>query len=61
MNYSMGIFTDLSKAFDIINHNKLEYYAIRSVALKWFICYLSNRSKFVQTGDICCSCLHLTC
>ena len=64
-NYSMGIFIDFSKAFDIINHtiffDKLEYYGIRGVALQWFISYLSKRSQYVQIGDICSNYLHLTC
>jgi Reverse transcriptase (RNA-dependent DNA polymerase) len=50
--YSIGIFFDLAKAFDTINHNilikKLSVYGIRSTQLKWFADYLENRSQLVS-------------
>ena len=43
----MGIFLDLSKAFDMLEHSvvyqTLERYGIRGKALDWFKSYLSNR------------------
>ena len=48
---TLGIFLDLSKAFDMIHHNillhKLEYYNFRGVVLDWFTHYLSNRKQFL--------------
>ena len=50
--YSCGIFLDLCKAFDTVDHriilDKLEYNGIRGVANDWFASYLSNRRQFVS-------------
>ena len=52
-HFSCGIFIDLKKAFDTVNHdvllNKLQHYGFRGTISDWFSSYLTNRK---QTTDI---------
>ena len=49
-----GIFIDVHKAFDTVNHHillkKMEHYGIRVTALNWFKSYLSTRKQFVSVN-----------
>ena len=60
----IGIFLDLSKAFDTLDHNillkKLKHYGIKDTELKWIKSYLTNRTQYVSFDGIHSSMLPIT-
>ena len=63
--WSLGVFLDLSKAFDTLDHNillsKLYAYGIRGVALDWFRNYLTDRYQYTKFKDELSSKLNIKC
>ena len=49
-NYTTGVFVELKKAFDTVDHNilleKLGYYGIKDFAKNWFV-FHSNQFQLV--------------
>ena len=52
--FSRGIFLDLKKAFDTVDHlillQKLNHYGIRGIINAWFASYLLGRSQVTEVG-----------
>ena len=63
--YNIGVFLDLSKAFDAIDHNilinKLQCYGVRGTACNWFKSYLNNRGQYVSYNKADSKYMTITC
>jgi hypothetical protein len=51
-----GLFLDLAKAFDVVNHQfllvKLQGLGIRFCSARWFRSYLWDRKQFVSCNEV---------
>ena len=63
--FSCGIFLDLSKAFDSVDHNiflaKLYSHGIHVIVYEWFASYLTNRVQFFSIGNTTSTSTSVTC
>ena len=63
--YTIGIFLDLSKAFDTVNHSillrKLYFFGIRGNCHKWLKNFLTNRKQIVKYYQIRSAVMPITC
>ena len=63
--FGIGVFIDIQKAFDTVNHSillkKLEHYGIRGVTLDWFSSYLSERKQYVSINGHSSEKLAISC
>ena len=62
--YALGIFLDLSKAFDSVDHtillSKLHRYGFHDISYIWLVNYVSNREQFVYVNGCTSSRAQLT-
>ena len=63
--YTLGVFIDLSKAFDTVDHKillkKLNLYGINGSNIHWFENYLTNRKQFLTFNDKNTPFANITC
>ena len=58
-HFTLGIFIDLSKAFDTVDHSilikKLKLYGVKGNDLRWFESNLSNRKQYINYNGSTCT------
>ena len=63
--YTLGVFIDLSKAFDTVDNQilikELLYYGIDGTALEWLKGYFKNRKQYLSSKDVSENCLDIIC
>ena len=63
--FSCGVFIDLKKAFDTVNHNillqKLSHYGFRGIFNHWFESYLTDRTQTTQVRSHISNKVEITC
>ena len=63
--FTVGIFIDLAKAFDTVNHDillaKLSFYGVRGLPYEWFASYLNNRKQYVSIDNVESHCMYVKC
>ena len=64
-HFTLGVFIDLSKAFDTVDHyiliTKLKQYGIQGNNIRWFQSYLSNRKQYIAYNNKSTSFKDITC
>jgi len=64
-NKAIGIFLDLQKAFDTVDHKvllcKLQYYGICGLLFNWLKHYLSNRKQYTVVNGVSSSINDISC
>ena len=62
---TVGVFVDLKKAFDTIDHSilikKLMHYGVRTNSIKWIESYLNHRTQYVKFNNSCSDQMKMLC